>query len=622
MFSHYEPPPTLEQLILQASVLLQADANRPTLIESAKKILKSSGESGINWKQAESRLLSQLRDLGLYNWVAIVEERIGVADDFPSEPRLLMVDAVFVYAASHEFTENITRSAFAKVDEILHHFYFAWDLFVAEAIAQIRSVPTAAQSIIDEIALKISALETDQPNPIALIAKRERERVLNFSDDLLRAWDFDYHYFPNFVNSYAFLILARVDPRSCLSLIETMPGSFLSKFMIDYIDRSVDWDTVTQLLEVSPPSFDQYGTWLAGTNKTTLFLLSRVQNRLCNLLGQDQVGPWKNLFDARLGSLFSLFKSRADSQMLQMSWLQHLVRSELYPVRQNSSSSSAIAEIASTVAANLGPLDEPLPWIEAEDAHRTGERLVCVLSELVSNNTVNRSTVSTLMSAALKKSLLSPLNVLHTARGAFVRSVITKAMTNTNTGWFSEAWNDLFWLRDRLRLLRHCNDLTERNEPLCLVSWNLLALDAAPPLSNSALRSKWVETELAVREGILMSGLRNIPDSWTDCLMMLAAHWSRVFPDDPPTGQEGSLDDFMNYYSYPNMNFVLMSVFLLSHGVQIKRIELTIPNISDILRRVSTDIEFESVRKRVRLPGQKALKYYLDNLVAQGKITL
>jgi hypothetical protein len=87
-----------------------------------------------------------------------------------------------------------------------------------------------------------------------------------------------------------------------------------------------------------------------------------------------------------------------------------------------------------------------------------------------------------------------------------------------------------------------------------------------------------VQLEAAARESILTDAVRLYADTWHTALCWLGAHWPLVFPDDPPAGNAGSLDDFVSFWAAPSSEFAILIQQLRHQGVTVMQLRRSIPD--------------------------------------------
>jgi hypothetical protein len=122
-----------------------------------------------------------------------------------------------------------------------------------------------------------------------------------------------------------------------------------------------------------------------------------------------------------------------------------------------------------------------------------------------------------------------------------------------------------------------------------VVFWGLCGLGLLDPNSESA-RRLWAELELAVRESSLTDAFRRHENPWCLAARWLAAYWPKIFPEDPPAGSAGSLDDFLSCWVGPEMSFALLALEFRRQGVTAAQLKRSIPD-GNLLRHGVDDVK-------------------------------
>jgi hypothetical protein len=135
-------------------------------------------------------------------------------------------------------------------------------------------------------------------------------------------------------------------------------------------------------------------------------------------------------------------------------------------------------------------------------------------------------------------------------------------------------------------------------------------------LRSEATRALWAAIEIAFRESSLTDSYRMLGDPWYVAAQWLSAYWPTIFPDDPPTGSPGSLDDFLSYWVAPDITFAHLALVLSQNGVTTARLRRSIPN-GDLLRAAESDAKRMNQWRPVPInipPGSAALADDIDGL--------
>jgi hypothetical protein len=115
------------------------------------------------------------------------------------------------------------------------------------------------------------------------------------------------------------------------------------------------------------------------------------------------------------------------------------------------------------------------------------------------------------------------------------------------------------------------------------VLWGICGLECLE-VSDEA-RSLWLALYDAVRESILTEAFRQHNDAWSIAQRFLAVLWLKTFPNEPPAGTPGSLDDLISPWKGIDINFAQLIEILDRFGVQPERLRLN--GVSgDLLRKI------------------------------------
>jgi hypothetical protein len=120
----------------------------------------------------------------------------------------------------------------------------------------------------------------------------------------------------------------------------------------------------------------------------------------------------------------------------------------------------------------------------------------------------------------------------------------------------------------------------------------------------------WLELYGAVRESVLTEAFRQPNDAWSTALRFLAALWLRTFPNDPPAGTPGSLEDLVLPWARIDVEFAEFIQILDRYGVQpaqLRRLGVS----GDLLR---------TILEEARLRGQMMQRHIGQPLLRQEGI--
>jgi hypothetical protein len=165
--------------------------------------------------------------------------------------------------------------------------------------------------------------------------------------------------------------------------------------------------------------------------------------------------------------------------------------------------------------------------------------------------------------------------------------------------WFTELWKRLFWQRNRFKWLRH-NDATRPNVGQIIVIWGICGLELLPAASDEA-RSLWLVLYHAVSESILTEAFRQHNDAWSLALRFLGALWLKTFPDDPPDGSPGSLENLVIPWRRIDTDFAQLIEVLDRFGVRPEQLRRTGVS-NEMLGRI---VEASYVRGRILLQPEE-----------------
>ena len=220
---------------------------------------------------------------------------------------------------------------------------------------------------------------------------------------------------------------------------------------------------------------------------------------------------------------------------------------------------------------------------------------------------------------ALLGELVSSVGIDRLGQGSNIeRKIISNAVAQIPNvaPWFTDLWKRLFWQLNRFKWLRH-NDATRPNVGQVIVLWGICGLELLPAASEEA-RSLWLALYHAVSESLLTEAFRQHNDAWSLALRFLGALWLKTFPDDPPAGSPGSLENFITPWKRIDIDFAQLVEVLDRFGVQPEQLRRTGAS-GDMLRRI---VEASYVRGRTLLDQQEipAINAVAEKLNGSGAI--
>jgi hypothetical protein len=252
---------------------------------------------------------------------------------------------------------------------------------------------------------------------------------------------------------------------------------------------------------------------------------------------------------------------------------------------------TALILVAANLAPHLHPHPSPLKWIEAELYVWRNWRIYALLAVEICRQPVDKNAIATLITQVLVNDLASSVGLDHLASGANVeRRIIGNAIVQIPdlARWFPDLWKQLFWQRDRFKWLRR-SDPSRPNIGQVIVFWGASGLELLDAGSAEA-RSFWLELYGAIRESILTEAFRQPNDAWSIALKFVGALWLKTFPDNPPAGTPGSLEDLVLPWKRVDTDFAELIEVLDRYGVapeQLRRLGVS----GDLLRTIAHEAD-------------------------------
>ena len=401
----------------------------------------------------------------------------------------------------------------------------------------------------------------------------------------------------------AYELLRRTDYAAYLNLLEDFP---LRGFPYQLLDAAYELATTSELcllLKHARPVFDQNGAWIKQ-NRVAFIVLNLLAGRILDQPFED--GQPSESFKETLTEIVDALLVRSDATPLAYAWLQRVLMSpgksrRRSPMKDDANLTEALLLVAANLAPHVGPHPDPLGWIQAELFVWRNWRIYALLAIEICRQPTDKSAIANLIAQTLLRDLASSTGIDRLGGAPNIeRRVISLAVAQIPdlANWFTELWKRLFWQRNHFRWLGH-NDVGRPNVGQVIALWGLCALELLHASPDEA-RSLWLAIYDAVHESILMDAFRQTNDAWSMALRFLGALWLKTFPDDPPAGNPGSLEDFITPWRHIDSDFAQL-VILDRYGVQPEQLRRT--GVSgDMLRKT---VEASQVRGRTLLQPQE-----------------
>ena len=437
---------------------------------------------------------------------------------------------------------------------------------------------------------RAAAFQTE-PQRLAFIYKQDLEHVAREETGetrFIEVWDDPYSRGAMWLHDLdAYELLRRVDYDAYLLLLEDFPWRGAVYQLLDVTDGWATTSELCLLLKNAHPVFDSDGEWLKK-NRVAFIVLNLLAGRLfLQPFEEDQPSEsFKETLDAIVGALMA----RPDATPLGYAWLQRVLMSpgqtrRRARMRDERSLSTAVLLVVDRLSAHLGPHPSPLKWIEAEFYVWRSWRVYALLALAICRRPVDKGAIGDLIADVLMNDLGSSVGIEHLGNGPNIGRVIVSnaiAQIPNPADWFAGLWKRLFWQRDRFRRFRH-NDAARPNTGQVAVLWGICGLELLG--DSDEARSFWLVLYDSVRESIRTEAFRQHNDAWSVALRFLAALWPKVFPDEPPAGTPGSLEDLVVPWKGIDVSFAQLIEILDRNGVQtwqLRRIGVS----SDMLHKI------------------------------------
>jgi hypothetical protein len=561
-------------------------------------------------------IVARLRDRGLMEWADDLQKRSSPGQVL--EPSGYVSEILVGRAAALLCGGNPGERQFAFVRHLREVIAFNSADFVPAAEKVLNS-DTRAIGALAAMLRQRAADFAAEPRRLAFIYDRdvaqlartqpEDTRFIDVWDDphqrvMIWLYDFD-----------AYELLRRTDCHAYLNLLEEFP---LSGAVYQLLEAADGWATTPELcslLKGARPVFDKDGEWIKQ-NRVAFIVLNFLGARL---LGQPfENGEPSETFKETLSEIIDGLMARPDAIPLGYAWLQRLFmspgRTRRRPgMKDDGNLATALFLVVANLAPHLGPHPKPLKWIEAEVYVWRNWRIYALLAVELCRQPADANAIAGLIAHVLLNDLASSVGLNHLGNGPNIeRKIIGNAIARIPdlSAWFSDLWKRLFWQRERFRWLRQ-NDATRPNIGQVIVHWGLCGLELLDGGSDEA-RTLWLELYGAVRESVLTEAFRQPNDAWSIALRFLAALWLRTFPNDPPAGTPGSLEDLVLPWVRIDVEFAEFIQILDRYGVQpaqLRRLGVS----GDLLR---------TILEEARLRGKMMQRHIGQPLLRQEVATI
>jgi hypothetical protein len=404
----------------------------------------------------------------------------------------------------------------------------------------------------------------------------------------------------------AYDMLRRRDPQLYLEIIEGFPHPEPARQALAAAQLEAHSAELCQLLRVAPLAFSEDGTWIVAAKTPFLLLGVAVESiRHVALPPQDGRGS-QGETDAVVGQVLDALMSRPDAIHLGYAWAERLIHEGHRSGRRRNPDVSAgevaslIASVLSRLAASLPVLADPVAWVgQAEELWRR-ERALAVLAVMVCGE-VPRGGAGEFMARAARNGQLETTGVGEAlAEDASVECwVASNAVVGLPdpAAWFRDAWRILAPVRDRARHLV-LNRGTVGHGGHVLAVWGLCGLMHLPDGSPKA-KALWAAIETAVRESRLTDWDEGAAGRiWARTHVYLAGLWPRTFPEDPTSGEVGSLDDFLRPFGRPNDTLAEIALTLWNNGADPTRIARAVSSTPSLKYMLAAVAEDRALRRR------------------------
>lgn len=599
------------QVRVDALSLLEADPSAKqayaTISEAIKDLANNTpeaAEAGIVQGEATASIAKRLRESGLTEWANAFEGRADLGQGL--EPRAYAIEIIIGRATGLLCGTSPGERAFTFVRHLREVTPFESADFVSAAEPVLRSEASRINALAAMLNQRTATFQTE-PRRSAPLSDRELtqlSREQSWETRFIDVWDDHLDRTMIWLHDVdAYELLRRVDYGAYLHLLEDFPVRGAPYQLLDVANGWATPSELCLLLKHARPVFDQNGVWIKQ-NRVAFILLNLLAERLLHQPFEE--GQPSQIFKATLAELIDALMVRSDATPLGYAWLQRILmspgKSRRSPaVKEDGNLTIALLSVSEKLAAHLGPHPDPLAWIKEELYVWRNWRIYALLAIELYRQPIAKSAIADLIAHALLGELASSVGIDRLGQGPNIeRIIISNAVAQIPdlSSWFTELWKRLFWQRNRFRWLRH-SDPARPNVGQVIVLWGICGLERLHAASEA--RSLWLAIYDAVSESTLTEAFRQHNDAWSIALRFLAALWLRTFPDDPPAGTPGSLENLVIPWMGVDTNFAQLIEVLDRFGVRPEQLRRTGAS-GDMLRRI---VEGSYVRGRTLLQPQE-----------------
>lgn len=528
--------------------------------------------------QPAAEALQRLREAGLATWAGRIEA-LREGEGAPATPDIIAAEVAVGRALGRACAEWPDEDAFRRAEEVIRHFRDAEVGFPEGGDEGLGRAPRALPALEGMLLERVNRF-TAAPRRMARVQgmstcalvehHRRRARLHDCWGErpmrgMLRIRD-----------TRGFDLLRRAAPDAYLRVLEAFPHPEPVRQILQAAELEHDLDALCLLLTEAKPAFGADGRWLPET-KAPLFLLAMAGEHL-RLLPESAggTGTEDDGFQTARAKVVGCLSARPDMPHLGFAWAQRLVQEggARGPWRRAGDAETGTRRLLALLGALADMLpDHPCPvqWIADEGDVRRRERTVAALLPFARDDHPNRGAAGALVERVAQEGLsdrtglAAGLADYWLAETAVIGTVLSEVPAVAD--WFEGAWRRLMPVRDRARYRgEDGHDHRGAGAGLFLVTWTLHALGRLAPGSAEA-RALWTALERAIRESRLTEP--DIPglSDWPAAQAFLAAMWPRTFPDHPPSGEPGSLADFLAPFARPDDAFVDVLLHLRADDV-------------------------------------------------------
>jgi hypothetical protein len=591
-----------EQIRADAMALVEASPSTEDACRTIAEVIEElatgrsvSAEAGFDQLAAVASIAGRLRDRGSTEWANAIERR---PQQGPGPgPAECAVDILVGRATGRVCGAAPDERRFIFVRQLREVIPFESADFVAAGEAALKTNPGAIGVLRAMLQQRVADFQ-GEPRRLAAISDRELEqlsRLQSFEMRFIDIWDDPQERGLVWLHDFdAYELLRRLDLEAYLDLLEDFPLRGAVYQLLDAADAGATTSDLCLLLAKARLIFDSNGNWIKQ-NRVACIVLNLLAGRLLPEPLED--GKPSENFKAAMTEIIGALTGRPDATLLGYAWLQRVLMSPGRTRRRSAMREDdgdltiSILAVAENLAARLAPHPDPLKWIEAEFYVWRNWRVYALLGVELFRQPLSRNAIADLIADVLKRGLASSVGLDRLGtRPNVERVIVASAMVQVPdpANWFANVWVRLFWQRDRFRWLGH-NDASRPNIGQVAVLWGTCGLEGLQVSDES--RSLWLALYDAVRESLLTEAFHQHNDAWSIALRYLAALWLKTFPNEPPAGTPGSLEDLVSPWMRIDVSFAQLIEVLDRYEVAPERLRQT--GVSgDLLRRIIGGFSF------------------------------